>query len=149
MNYSIGERASKRNRRASTLRYYDKEGLLPFVKRTEGGIRVFDDSDFEWLQVIGCRKKAGRSIDAIRSYIQRARKGDDTIDLRLGLFLHQKEEIEKQRKELEHTKLRIEYKCWFYEAAKKAGTVSVPKNRTEDEIPSKFRKIRRELKNGH
>ena len=38
----------------STLRYYDKEGLLPFVERSSGGIRMFRETDFEWLQVIRC-----------------------------------------------------------------------------------------------
>ena len=43
---------------ASTLRFYDKEGLLPFVERLPGGIRMFQDTDLEWLQIIGCMKKA-------------------------------------------------------------------------------------------
>ena len=29
------------------MRYYDKEGLLPFVERSSDGIRLFKDSDFE------------------------------------------------------------------------------------------------------
>ena len=65
---------------ASTLRFYDKEGLLPFVERLPGGIRMFQESDFEWLQVIGCMKKAGMSIRDIRQYIELALRGDDTID---------------------------------------------------------------------
>ena len=43
----------------STLRYYDKEGLLPFVERSSGGIRLFKDSDFEWLSIIECMKQTG------------------------------------------------------------------------------------------
>ena len=43
----------------STLRYYDNEGLLPFVERSNGGERVFKSEDLEWLYVIGCLKKAG------------------------------------------------------------------------------------------
>ena len=43
---------------ASTLRFYDKEGLLPFVERSPGGIRMFRNTDLEWLQIIGCMKKA-------------------------------------------------------------------------------------------
>lgn len=31
----------------STLRYYDKEGLLPFVERSSTGIRVFKEADYE------------------------------------------------------------------------------------------------------
>lgn len=61
MVYTVGEMAKKLDVPASTLRYYDKEGLLPFVERSSGGIRMFQESDFEWLQVIGCWKKAGLS----------------------------------------------------------------------------------------
>ncbi len=69
MVYTVGEMARLLNVPASTLRYYDKEGLLPFVERSSGGIRMFKDSDYEWLQVIGCLKKAGMSIRDIRQYI--------------------------------------------------------------------------------
>ena len=80
MVYTVGEMAKKLDVPASTLRYYDKEGLLPFVERSSGGIRMFQESDFEWLQVIGCMKKAGMSIRDIRQYIELALRGDDTID---------------------------------------------------------------------
>lgn len=64
MAYTIGEMAKMLGVPASTLRYYDKEGLLPFVARSSGGIRQFRESDIEWLRVIGCMKKAGMSIKA-------------------------------------------------------------------------------------
>ena len=77
---------------ASTLRFYDKEGLLPFVERLPGGIRMFQDTDLEWLQIIGCMKKAGMSIRDIRQYIEQAQRGDDTIILRL-VILHRQREV--------------------------------------------------------
>ncbi|MGM9570396.1 MAG: MerR family DNA-binding transcriptional regulator, partial [Phascolarctobacterium sp.] len=52
MFYTIGEMAKIVNVAPSTLRYYDKEGLLPFVERTEGGIRMFKESDYEGLCII-------------------------------------------------------------------------------------------------
>lgn len=64
--YTVGEMAKMLGVPASTLRYYDKEGLLPFVGRSTGGIRMFRESDLEWLRIIGCMKKAGMSIRAIR-----------------------------------------------------------------------------------
>ena len=76
MVYTVGEMAKLLDIPASTLRYYDKEGLLPFVERSSGGIRMFRESDFEWLQIIGCMKKAGMSIRDIRQYIQLAMQGD-------------------------------------------------------------------------
>lgn len=77
---------------ASTLRFYDKEGMLPFVERLPGGIRMFQDTDLEWLQIIGCMKKAGMSIRDIRQYIEQAQRGDDTIALRL-VILHRQREV--------------------------------------------------------
>ena len=90
MIYTVGEMAQKLGVPASTLRYYDKEGLLPFVERSSGGIRMFRESDFEWLQVIRCMKKAGMSIKDIRQYIELSMQGDDTIDTRLEMFRHQR-----------------------------------------------------------
>lgn len=67
MVYTVGEMAKLLGVAASTLRYYDKEGLLPFVERSSGGIRMFRESDIEWLKVIGCMKKAGMSIKEVMS----------------------------------------------------------------------------------
>ena len=91
MIYTVGEMAQKLGVPASTLRYYDKDGLLPFVERSSGGIRMFQENDFEWLQVIRCMKKAGMSIKNIRQYIELSMQGDDTIDTRLEMFRHQRE----------------------------------------------------------
>ena len=44
MNYSIGEVSRMFGLPQSTLRYYDKEGLLPFVERPSGGIRLFKET---------------------------------------------------------------------------------------------------------
>lgn len=133
---------------ASTLRYYDKEGPLPFVERSSGGIRMFRETDIEWLQVIGCMKKAGMSIRDIRRYIELAMQGDDTIETRLQMFRHQREVVTQQLAELRHTLETVEYKCWFYETAKAAGTVDVPIAMADEDVPERFRAIRRELHGG-
>ena len=119
MVYTVGEMARLLNVRASTLRYYDKEGLLPFVERSSGGIRMFKDSDYEWLQVIGCLKKAGMSIRDIRQYILLAMQGDSTIGDRLQMFYAQRERLLEQMEQLRQTLDTLNYKCWFYEQARR------------------------------
>lgn len=146
MIYTVGEMAQKLGVPASTLRYYDKEGGLPFVERSSGGIRMFRGTDFEWLQVIRCMKKAGMSIKDIRQYIELSMQGDDTIDTRLEMFRHQREVLTQQIQQLQHTLETVEYKCWFYEAAKAAGTVDVPGAMTDADVPEQFRAIRQELR---
>lgn len=147
MVYTVGEMAKLLGVTASTLRYYDKEGLLPFVERSSGVIRMFRESDIEWLRVIECMKKAGMSIKDIRQYIELALKGDDTIELRLMMFRRQKEVLQQKMAEMQHTMAMVEYKCWYYETAKAAGTVEVPQNMKESDVPKQFQDIRRELKN--
>lgn len=44
MAYTVGEMAKILHVAPSTLRYYDKEGLLPFVERSSGGIRLFKET---------------------------------------------------------------------------------------------------------
>ena len=145
MTYTVGEMAKMLEVPASTLRYYDKEGLLPFVARSSGGIRIFHDSDLEWLRVIGCMKKAGMSIRDIRHYIELAMQGNDTIDTRLAMFRHQREVLQAQMAELQHTMCMVDYKCWYYETAQTTGTIDTPKYMPEEDIPEQFRAIRQEL----
>ena len=145
MVYTVGEMARMLGVPASTLRYYDKEGLLPFVERSSGGIRMFRDSDLEWLRVINCMKKAGMSLKDIRQYMELVIQGDDTIDARLEMFRHQREVLKLQMAELQHTMDMVDYKCWYYETAQKAGTIDTPKNLPMEQVPEPLRAIRQEL----
>ena len=141
MVYTVGEMAKLLGVAASTLRYYDKEGLLPFVERSSGGIRMFRESDIEWLQVIGCMKKAGMSIKAIRQYIEMALQGDDTIDLRLAMFRRQQEVLKQQMEELLHTMEMVDYKCWYYETAMKDGNEDAINAMLPDKLPKNIQKL--------
>lgn len=149
MIYTIGETAKILNIAPSTLRYYDKEGLLPFVERSNGGIRVFKEEDFNWLFIIDCLKKSGLSIKDIKSYIDMSLKGDETIDKRLEMFQKQRKTVEKQMKELQNTLDTIEYKCWFYETAKKLGSVDAVKKLSDEEIPKKLQPIKANIERMH
>lgn len=146
MLYTIGEMAKLLDIPASTLRYYDKQGLLPFVERSKSGIRMFQEKDYEWLKLIECLKKSGLTLSEIKNYIFMAIRGDETIEDRLQLFLNQKEVITQKITELQETLKVVEYKCWYYKTAKKAGTVSVPKEMSLEEIPEEHKNTRLRLK---
>ena len=123
--YSIGEVAKKTNISPSTLRYYEKEGLLPSVSRTDSGIRKFDDDDLDRLSVIECLKKTGMPIKKIKQFIDWCSEGDSTIKLRYEMFLERREETLRKIEELKHTLEMIDYKCSYYETALKAGTTKM------------------------
>lgn len=146
MYYTIGEIAKKVNISPHTLRFYAKEGLLPFVERSESGIRMFKDEDFQWLMIIECLKKAGMPIKDIKTLIDLTMEGDSTIDKRLEMFKKQKEAVEKQIEELKETLKLLEYKCWYYETAKKAGTCAVLNTIKMEDIPEEIRPVKENLK---
>lgn len=122
MTYSIGEVSAILNITISTLRYYDKEGLLPLVNRTQGNIRVFDETDIECLKMIECLKATGMPLKDIKIYFEWCEVGDSTINERYELFLKQKEKTENQIKFLQKSLNRINYKCEYYRIAKERGT---------------------------
>lgn len=146
MIYTVGEMAKKIGVAPSTLRYYDKEGLLPFVERSSGGIRVFKEADYEWLKVIECLKKTGMPLKGIKTFIEMAVQGDETIDERLELIRKQRDEVGRQIAELQETMDTLNFKCWYYETAKSAGTTAVPREMKLEELPEEFREIRKKLR---
>lgn len=146
MFYTVGEMAKRLGVTASALRYYDKEGLLPFVERTKSGIRMFKDEDYEWLKIIECLKKTGMSLKDIRKFVYMAMEGDRTVDERLTLIKARQKEVERQIEQLKETLEALNFKRWYYETAKKYGTTDVPRNMSEKELPKEFQEIRKKLR---
>ena len=145
MFYTVGQMAKRMGVAASTLRYYDKEGLLPFVERSDGGIRMFKDSDMESLAMIECLKKTGMSIKDIKLFMDLCADGDSTIDARLQLIDRQRERVHEQMAQLEKTLDTLDYKHWYYETAKAAGTCKVHEQIRDEDIPEDIREIKRKL----
>jgi DNA-binding transcriptional MerR regulator len=126
MTYTIGEVAKIMTLSISTLRYYDKEGLLPLVERTTSGIRKFNDSDIEWLNIIECLKNTGMQLKDIKTFFEWCKEGDSTIEQRYKMFLERKSETEKQIELLQKSLELIDYKCNYYKTAFEVGTTNIP-----------------------
>lgn len=141
MIYTVGEAAKMLGVAPSALRYYDKEGLLPFVERSGGGMRMFKESDIEWLKLIDCLKATGMPIKGIKQFIECTLRGDESIGERLEILSAQRGRVLEQIKELERHLEMIDYKVWYYETAQKAGTTSVFEKIDESDVPEKFRKF--------
>ena len=146
MFYTVGEMAKRLGVSASALRYYDQEGLLPFVERSRSGMRMFKDSDFEWLQIIECLKKTGMPLKDIREFVIMSMQGDATIDDRLALIIQQQEAVRRQIAELQQTLDTLDFKRWYYETAKEAGTTETPRNMKLEELPEQFREVWKRLR---
>ncbi|WP_019639315.1 MerR family transcriptional regulator [Paenibacillus fonticola] len=96
MIYSIKQVSEKTNLPSHTLRYYEKEGLLPFVKRSEGGIRRFTDDDLEWLGLICCLKETGMPIKQIKEFVDLSVQGGGTLRQRCKILIEHKKNVENE-----------------------------------------------------
>ncbi|HEX2985679.1 MAG TPA: MerR family transcriptional regulator [Caproiciproducens sp.] len=128
MRYTIAQAAAKTGLTTHTLRYYEKEGLLPFVERNASGIRSFKDSDFEWLGIICCLKNTGMQIKDIKEFIGWCMEGDSTLEKRRQMFVCHKAAVEKQIEALQNYLKNIDYKIWYYTTACEAGTEAIHKS---------------------
>ncbi|MFP7477959.1 MerR family transcriptional regulator [Terribacillus saccharophilus] len=133
--YTISEVAKELNVTAYTLRYYDKEGLMPFVERTASGRRLFKESDIAALNIIECLKSTGMPIKEIKTFIDWCTDGDGTLQQRFDMFMERKSVVEKQMEELKETMKLIKHKCFYYKTALEAGTEDIHKN-DKIEIPA-------------
>ena len=127
MHYSIKEVAAKMNIPASTIRYYDKEGLLPNLERRDSGYRLFTDGDLSLLQIIECFKRTGMSLKEIKQFCDWIREGDASLENRYQLFLERKKVVEQQMQDMQKTLDLVNHKCEYYQQALEAGTEDVHK----------------------
>ena len=136
MGYTIKEAAQIMGIPATTLRYYDRQGLLPFVERKQSGYRIFSDNDIMLLRVIDCLKRSGMELKDIRQFTEWLREGDASLEKRYQMFLERKEAVEQQMAEMQKTLDMINHKCWYYKTAIEAGTEAIHfKNINQKELP--------------
>ena len=146
MLYTVGEMAKRIGVPASTLRYYDKEGLLPFVERSQSGNRMFTDNDYGYFRIIDCLKRSGLTIREIREFIDLSKRGDETLAQRLELFQSRRQAVLEQMQALQKTLDVLEYKCWYYEKASQDGTEQNVSTMPIEALPQEYQDVKRSLR---
>lgn len=141
MAYTIGEIAKIIDESPHTLRYYAKIGLLPFGSRDENGIRIYEEKDLEIFYAIKCLKKAKMPLEQIRKFVLYYIEGDSSISERHKLFLQQLAIVKKELEELQEVYNNLQFRCWFFSEAEKAGTVQIKKDLSKLEIPEEIKPL--------
>jgi len=116
-----------------TIRFYDKEGLLPFVLRNKSGNRVFTESDVSMFSIICCLKNTGMQIKDIKKYIDFCMEGASTIDLRKKLLLEHQEVIINQMDALNENLDLIRSKIEKYESPNAVEIINEQRRQVHDE----------------
>ena len=114
--YTISEVSEKYQISSSTLRYYERIGLLPNIPRQANGNRYFTDQLLNWLEMIICLRHSGVPIEKLIEYANLIQKGDDTIATREALLREQLAELYQKRVNLQRSIQRLEDKIALYES---------------------------------
>ncbi|OAA83350.1 MerR family transcriptional regulator [Clostridium ljungdahlii] len=83
--YSIKDVSNATGLTSYTIRYYEKIGFLPLLKRDKNGVRIFTESDIKYLECLIFFKKIGMSLDDIKEIIK---EGCMIKDFKNGLNVH-------------------------------------------------------------
>lgn len=140
MEYNIGQISKMFDLSISTIRYYDKEGLLLNLER-KSGIRKFTNRDVETLRVIECLKKSGLEIKEIRHFMELCQKGSSTYQERKQIFEDQKNIVLSEIERLKSTLDMLNFKCWYYEMAIKDGNENHLKEIIPNDLPEDIKEI--------
>ncbi|CAM4450163.1 DNA-binding transcriptional MerR regulator [Paenibacillus endophyticus] len=90
---SISEVSAKFNIPESTLRYYEKKGLLPLIERDEAGRRLFSENQMTLLEIIIYLKNTHMPVKGIQQYVNWVVEGDSTTERRLEMMKNHKQAV--------------------------------------------------------
>ena len=113
--YSAKEAAEITGLSTATLRYYEKESLLPPVKRNDQRYRQYTDEDIEWIRMIQCMRMANIPIQAIKEYVSLLIQGGKTLEQRYEMVQEHIENIMGQIANLQKALTLTQSKLAFYE----------------------------------
>jgi DNA-binding transcriptional MerR regulator len=112
---TIAEVSKKFDLSADTLRYYERIGLIPHVPRNKSGIRDYDESSCNWIQLMKCMRSAGVQIEALIDYVALFQQGDDTQSARKQILMEQKELLEARISEMQSALSQLTIKIEHYD----------------------------------
>ena len=121
---TIKEVSEKYGVTQDTLRYYERVGMIPRVTRTAGGIRDYMEKDLEWVELGVCMRNAGLPVEAMIEYVKLSQIGDSTFGERMQLLKRQREVLMGQKRQMEETLERLNFKISRYEAAMETGKLT-------------------------
>lgn len=105
---NIKEVSKKTNTSENTIRYYERMGLIPVIKRTNAGIRWFDEEDLKWILFVKQMMEVNLSIEGLIDYATLVVQYNATQQAKTEILTEQKMQLQEQIVLLEKAKLRID-----------------------------------------
>lgn len=112
--YSAKEAAEITGLSTATLRYYEREKLLPKIARSSSKYRQYTDEDIEWIKMIQCMRMANIPIQSIKQYVSLLIQGGTTLEQRYIMVQEHMEDIKSQIANLQRALVLTQSKLAFY-----------------------------------
>ena len=135
MDYTIKQVSEKTNLKPHVLRYYEREGLLPFVNRSDSGIRRYTEEDLEWLSLICCLKNTGMAIRQIREFVELSVQGKDTLKERCAMLIEHMKEVEEQIAGMQKYLCMVDHKIYYFTEQYERYITDSVENGEESHVP--------------
>lgn len=120
---SIGQAVARTGLSVHTLRFYEREGLLPSrVQRGPDGRRAYSEQDLEWLDLCIKLRSSGMPLAAIRRYAELVKEGPGNEQERLAILRDHQERVTAQITALTACLDVITFKVDFYQESLTTGT---------------------------
>lgn len=118
----ISEVAELTGLSVSTIRFYEKSGLCPFIQRGADGKRRFSRTDADWLELLASLRATGMPMSEMRTFADLYASGDATIPKRRAALLTHRQGLEARQAELERCRAILDQKLQKYEEIMKDQT---------------------------
>ncbi|MBW1606190.1 MerR family transcriptional regulator [Lactobacillus sp. Sy-1] len=100
---------------ASTIRYYEKEHIIPYVERSNSGIRDFDEHLIRRINFAKTMRAAGMEIDELKKYIYLFDQVQNSENEQLALLKQQREIMEEKRDDIQAAIDHLDYKISHFD----------------------------------
>lgn len=101
--YRIGQLAKLADVTPDTIRFYEKQQMMDHEDRTEGGFRLYSDSDLQRLKFIRYGRQLGFTLEAIRELLSiRVDPEHHTCQQSKTIVQKRLNEVEAMLTELQH-----------------------------------------------
>ena len=124
--YTIREISERFGLPASTIRYYEEEGILTNVGRTPSGQRVFMDGHINRLRTVCCFKNTGMTINELKQFFAYETDEGAHLDDILALLQQRKESVTAQIAQLKEAYAHVLRKIHYYEDIQKSLNENLP-----------------------
>lgn len=117
----IGALAERSGRSVHTLRWYERQGLMPGVRRDAGGRRVYHPDHVEWLAFLDRLRATGMPVASMIAYADLVAQGKASLADRRALLQAHRETVEADLKARQRALDLIDAKIRYYREWEETG----------------------------